>query len=77
MAATTQALLVKYQVVITNAKLQGNMTNTRLTVELLIAMALDMCKRTLVKESYTEQKRNGEIRLATTNNKKKCFKCGK
>ncbi len=52
MAATTQALMVEYQVAITNAQMQGRMAGTGLTFELLISTARDMYKmRTLAKEA--------------------------
>ncbi len=74
----TQALMMEYQAAITNAKLQGNMAGTELTFELLIATAKDIYDmQPLVKEAHGEQKKNGKIGLAPTNNKKKCFKCGK
>ncbi len=33
--------------------------------------------RTFAKEAWTEQKKSGEIGLAITINRKKCFKCRK
>ncbi len=54
------------------------MARTELTFELLISTARDMYKmRTLAKEARAEQKKSTEIGLATTNNLRKCFKCGK
>ncbi len=73
MAATTRALMVEYQAAITNAQMQGIMAGTGLTFELLISTEM----RTLAKEALAEQKKSGEIGLATTNHEKKCFKCGK
>ncbi len=70
--------MVEYQAAITKVQMQGRMTGTGFNFELLILTDRGMYEMwTLAKEAPAEQKKSREIGLATTNQEKKCLKCGK
>lgn len=78
MPAAIWALTAEYLPAITNAKLQGELSGNRMTFEMSISTAWDIYKiQTLEKQQHADNKKGAEVRLATTNQEKKCFKCGK